>query len=304
MPKAYFYADAEVGVPWPGPDADHEAHGFAEPRFNWEEMPGFEATENPAEAEVFVVRQRLSWLTDEQVASLPYLDGNEYRHVFFDLADNFHLYPTGHAMQFRGCADRPMVEAQPGIVPIAWPVEDFGHLTDFDWQYDVSFQGQHNALADKAMRSCEEAGLSCHFNPTEKFWPHIRNEDPERGKQLWGSFRENIRSARISLCPRTLDRGVVRYRLYEAMTMKRGSVLIGDACLLPFPEWIDWDKIVLRIPESEVEHSGQMVRDWLASREGQLDRIGEYARGVWLAILDRRQYGNMISATVRQRPGC
>jgi len=306
LPRVYFYTDSEVGVPWPGPDSDHTAHGFPEPRFNWEEMPGFLPTENPTEADVFVVRQRLSWLNDEQVATLPYLKGNEKRHVFFDLADNFYLYPVGEAMQFRGCADREMVEAQPGIVPIAWPVEDFYHLTDWNWEYDVCFQGQHNKLADRAMESCIRAGLKCNFHLTEKFWPHIRNEDPQRGQDLWDSFRENIRSARISLCPRTLDRGVVRYRLYEAMTMQRCSVLIGDDCLLPFPEQINWDFIVLRIPEAAVEECGDRTRAWL---EGQppwhWDELtaGDYARDVWLDFLDRRQYGKMISHTVKERLG-
>jgi hypothetical protein len=193
-----------------------------------------------------------------------------------------------------------MVEAQPNIIPIAWPVEDFGDLTG-EPVHDVCFQGQHNALADRAMESCIKAGLSCNFIPTEEFWPHIRNKDPERGKALWDSFRQNILSAKVSLCPRTLDRGVIRYRLYEAMTMRRCSVLIGDDCLLPFPEHIDWPRCVLRVPEDQVDFAGPLIGHWLARREGQLD--GEYARGVWRAFLDRNQYGKMISLTVKERLG-
>jgi len=300
-PKAYFYTDEEVGVPWYGPDADRGGYKGIPPRFNWCEFPGFEVTRNPKDADVFVVRQRLSWLTDEQIINLPHLRGNVPRHVFFDLADNFHLYPIEGAMQFRGCADAEMVFAQPSIIPIAWPTEDFGHLTDFDWEYDVIFQGQHNTLADRAMQSCINAGLKCDFVLTEEFWPHIRNKDRKRGMKLWDSFRENIRSGRLSLCPRTLERGVIRYRLYEARSMKRMSVFICDACIGPFFDRIDWNRCLVKIWEQQVDETGPIVRDWLAARDDDdLITRGNYAREVWETFLDRRQYGTVIAAKVKE----
>jgi len=304
MPKAYFYTDDEVGVPWPGPDADRGGYkDLKEPRFNWCEFPGFDVTEDPGEADVLVVRQRLSWLTDEQLAGLPHrTPRNIGRHVFFDLADNFYLYPIEGAMQFRGCADREMMIAQPSIIPIAWPTEDFGHLTtDGGWEYDIIFQGQHNELADRAMDSCVKAGLRHGFLLTEKFWPHIRNEDWDRGMKLWDSFRENIRSGRLSLCPRTLKRGVIRYRLYEAMSMKRLSVLICDCCVLPFPELIDWDRCLIRVWEYQVDDTGWIIENWLADHcDAEIMVWGDYARSAWLKYLDRRQYGEMIAWKVKE----
>ena len=303
-PKVYFYTDEEVGVPWPGPDADRGGYkDLKEPRFNWCEFPGFDVTENPKQADIFVVRQRLSWLTDEQLEGLPHrTPRNIGRHVFFDLADNFHLYPIEGAMQFRGCADLKMVIEQPSIIPTPWPTEDFGHLTtDGGWEYDVVFQGQHNELADRAMESCVQAGLKCDFHPLEEFWPHIRNKDWDRGMKLWDSFRENIRGGRLSLCPRTLDRGVIRYRLYEAMSMKRMSVLICDECMLPFPKSLDWDRCLINIWEREVDDTGWILENWLADHSDKgLIRRGDYARSMWLQYLDRRQYGEMIARKVKE----
>lgn len=306
MPRVYFYTDAEVGIPWPGPDADRGGYKDIPPRFNWCEFPGFDVTENPEEADVFVVRQRLSWLTDEQLLALPHrTPKNIGRHVFFDMADNFHLYPIEGAIQFRGCADMEMTAAQPSIIPTAWPTEDFGHLTDFEWEYDIVFQGQHNVLADRAMDSCINAGLRCAFIKLEKFWPHIRNDDYERGMKLWDSFRENIRSGKLSLCPRTLDRGVIRYRLYEAMSMKRLSVFICDTCIGPFPEHIDWERCIIKVWEQDVDDTGPIIRDWLAKySEQELIARSKYARAAWEMFLDRRQYGAVIAAKVKEIVGC
>lgn len=300
--RVYFYTDEEMGVPWPGPDADRGGYKDIPPRFNWCEFPGFDVTEKPEEADVFVVRQRLSQLTDEQLLALPHrTPQNIGHHVFFDLADNFYLYPIEGAIQFRGCADMEMVAAQPSIIPIAWPTEDFGHLTDFDWEYDVVFQGQHNVLADRAMDSCVNVGLKCNFVPLEEFWPHIRNKDHDRGMKLWDSFRENIRTGRLSLCPRTLERGVIRYRLYEAMSMKRVSVFICDTCIGPFPDRIDWDMCIIKIWENQVDDTGPIIRDWLAKySEQELIARGNYAREAWETYLDRRQYGKVIAEKVKE----
>jgi len=92
--KAYYYTEAETGVPWPGPDADfilpngQKKYGVQWPRFVWYALPGFEKTTDPAQADVFVVRQRLIWLSRAQIYGLPYLKGNERRHLFFDLGSD------------------------------------------------------------------------------------------------------------------------------------------------------------------------------------------------------------------------
>uniref|UniRef100_A0A6M3LST1 Glycosyltransferase n=1 Tax=viral metagenome TaxID=1070528 RepID=A0A6M3LST1_9ZZZZ len=307
--KAYFYTDDEVGQPWLGPDADRLTHEdfepFPDPRFNWCAFPSFEPTEDPQEADIFVMRQRLSKVGE--IDHLPHLKGNEERHVFFDLADNYKTYPGIDALYLRGAAVQQVFDVNPTTVSWPWPTEDFGRFMSTPaggWQYDVSFQGQASDMARVAMQSCIDAGLGCAFHINDRFWPHICEDNDRVGERLRRTFSENMQGGRLSLCPTTLTQGVIRYRLYEAMSMGRVSIHICDGGVLPMQDKIDWDRCVVHIAEADAANAGPIIKAWLDRHsDAEIWDMGLYAREMWVKWLWRGTWAENVDLVVRERLG-
>lgn len=305
--KVYFYTDDEIGIPWRGPDADRITHEdyepFPEPRFNWCAFPSFQLTEDPSEADIFVVRQRLSHMPKERVYDLPHLKGNEGRHVFFDLADYYEPYPGIDALFIRAATTKQMLQVNPTTIAWPWPTEDFGKWMPTPlggWQYAVSFMGQANPMGAVALDAIQ-LDMDTNVWVNDSFWPHICDEDPDEGEALRGAFLDNMQSGRLSLCPMTLD-GVIRYRLYEAMSMARVSILLCDNCVLPLQDKIDWERCVIQIPEDQAHETAVILRTFLArNSDEEIWERGLYAREIWVKWLWRGSWAENVDLVVRER---
>lgn len=309
--KVYYYVDAEVGIPFPGPDADfllpngQKKYDVPWPRFIWYELPGFDKTDNPAEADLFCLRQRLIWLSDEQVRNLPHLKGNEHRHLFFDLGPDsdpraFRTFPDVPAIFISATCDAKMM---PYVIPWPWPVDDLLAHTKLDgFQYDVVFQGQTVQGGEKVLLdSIQNAGLNVHVRRNPSFYGTMLWGAPEKA-QLHHEFLATLSAARLSLCHRSNSRGVVRYRFYEAMSMGRVPVLFCDDCVLPFSNRIDYACCSVLLKESDVPHAGEVLKAWLAKhKDEEIVEMGKYGRLMWERWLKRERWGEIVEAVVRER---
>jgi hypothetical protein len=319
MPKVYYYTDEEVGTTWPGPDADfklddgrlkYEVEQY--PRFVWYEWPDFDVTDDPAQADVFVVRQRLIWLSVAQVFNLPYLKGNEARHVFFDLGTDaipeaFREWPDVPALFISATLDRRMLAGTPTAVSWPWPVDDlreFVPLPDGGFQYDVVFQGQTVQAGETAMlESVKRSGLEVFLRRNPGFYGTMEWGTKEK-QELRRGFLQTMAGARFSLCHRSNNRGVMRYRFYEAMSMGRVPVLLCDDCVLPFADQIDYDRCSLRLKECDAGGVGEFLKAWLAEHtDEELVRMGQYGRKMWVSWLKRECWGEIIEELVQERMG-
>jgi len=316
--KIYFYTDAEVGVPWPGPDADRYVTGdFPEPRFNWCAFPDFGRTDDPCRADVFVVRQRLASLSDEQIRGLPHLRGNERRHVFFGLGPDgnarcYRSWPDIPAIFIRATCNREMLAANPTTVAWPWP-----HATDDmapyvrragqGFRYDVVFQGHVNAMGRRAVESVQRTGLAQHVRVLRRWWPALNKDNPAEAEPLRRSYLETMGAARLHLCPTSVEMGgrrmgVVRYRLYEGMFLGVVGVHICDGCVLPLADKIDWSRCVVTVREADAEHVGGILADWLSRHDdGEIEEMGRYARRMWKRWIDRRRWGENVAQIVREK---
>jgi hypothetical protein len=306
MPEVYYYTDAEVGIDWPGPDIDRPK-SYPEPRFVWYDWPDFETTTNPKQADVFVVRQRLIWLSTEQVYSLPYLSGNERRHVFFDLGSDgarecYRDWPNLPAIFFRGCCTREILHKNPTTIAWPWPVEDLAEQAPShkDFKYDVVFQGQApNDMARRAVAAIRNSSLKCHIDVNRQFFAYMNDEEK---KQRQASYLETMRKGRLHLVPTSVPAGIVRYRLYEGMTLGLAGVHLCDGCVLPLSDRIDWDGCIIPIKEEYAGRTGEILTDWLMKHtDDDILDMGRYAREVWAHWLDRRRWGEVIGELVRER---
>jgi hypothetical protein len=308
-PKVYYYTDKEVGVAWPGPDADRPAE-YADPRFIWYDW-GWPETTDPDEADIFVVRQRLIWLTTEQVYQLPYLSGNEQKHVFFDLGSDgdkacYRDFAGLPAIFFRACVTKNLLLRNPTIIPWPWPVVDIqaeakqlGVLGQ-DKKYDVVFKGQiTNDMAQAAVDSVAKSKLKSLIDVNKSFFAYM-GDDEKRAERA--EFLKVMQQGRLHLIPTSVPVGTVRYRLYEGMAIGQVGVSLCDGCVFPFEDRINWDDIVLTIPECSAGDVGPILESWL---KGLPDKVlaerGKYARLVWQAWLDRSQWSTVIANEIEMR---
>ena len=82
------------------------------------------------------------------------------------------------------------------------------------------------------------------------------------------------------LCPR--GHGLNSIRFFEAMCLGRVPILISDGCALPLEDEIDWDSLILRIPEGEAGNAGPLLSEWFAERGARrLEVQGLKNRMVW-----------------------
>ena len=306
MPKIYYYTDAEVGMDWPGPDIDRPK-SYPEPRFIWYDWPGFEETTDPNQADVFVIRQRLIWLSDAQVYDLPYLHGNERHHVFFDLGSDgdkacYRDWPNLPAIFLRSCCTRETLHNNPTTIAWPWPVEDLGEQAPprEGFEYDVVFQGQTtNDMSKRAVESLRHSSLKCHIDVSRKFYAYMNDEEKAQRRT---SYLETMRKGRLHLVPTSVPAGIVRYRLYEGMTLGMVGVHLCDGCALPLADRIDWDGCVISIKEQYADRVGDILTEWLMKHTTKdIEDMGRYARHVWETLLDRRRWAEVIGKLVRER---
>ena len=312
--KVYYYTDAEVGVPWPGPDADfllpdgRKKYDVPHPRFVWYELPGFEPTTDPRQSDLFCLRQRVYWLSEQQLRGLPYLAGNERHHLFFDLGNDgdekcYRDFPNIPGIFIRAVCDKPMLARNPTTVAWPWPVDDLGdYVEPAEFDCDVVFQGQTaNAGNTDLLNSVRRSGLHVLIKTVPSFYGAMPWGTPEK-TQLRHEFLTTMSKARLSLCFRSVPRGVVRYRFYEALSMGRVPVLFCDDAVLPFADRIDYAKCSLWLKESDAQNAGEILRDWLDEHDdAELVEMGRYGRAMWERWLNRARGGEIVERVVRER---
>jgi hypothetical protein len=318
MPKVYFYTDDEVGYPWPGEDHDRHVTGdFPEPRFQLCAFPGFEPTTDPTQADVFVCRQRIAWLSNEQIRDLPYLRGNERRHVFFDLGpdanrDCYRTWPDIPAIYFRATCNKATLRDNPTTIAWPWPheIDDMLPYVRKDgqgYEWDVVFQGCANN--DLGRRAAESAriilGLKGHIQVNRDWWPDMN--DKERQLALRHQYLHTLSRGRLHLIPTSVEldgrlMGVVRYRLYEGMFLGVVGVHLCDDCVLPLADKIDWPRCVVTIEEKYADHVGAILVEWLSRHsDEEIAEMGRYARQMWERWIDRRRWAENVAQIVRER---
>lgn len=317
MPKVYYYTDAEVGYPWIGPDGDRVEYcreqGIPHPRFVWYDWPGFLATTDASEADVYVVRQRLIGLTDEAIESLPYYKGDaRYRHAFFGLgpdggAESFRDLSQFPGVFVRACVNQTMLESDPDTIVWPWPVDDLSEYVPIPpggFQYDAVFQGWTAGHTEPVLRAVEQSSLRLYIHRLSNFWPNIDGQDPQEGARLRKSYLESMQISRVALCPSSNPRGSMRYRLYEAMSMGRVCLLIGDECVLPLPDRIAWQDCIIRVANCDIPKAGVILESWLSQHtDTEILATGQRARRAWEENLWRGNWGAVLGTLIGERLG-
>ena len=288
--KAYFYTPEECGLP-------EFASGIMR-------LSGFGAVTDPDEADVFVVPTMMYHAGRKALLDLPYLKGNERRHAMFNVADWYTNVLGIPAMMFRCDCTKWVKEQDPTTIPWPWPVEDLGEWIDRPFKYDVAFQGWvSKELTNTVCDSAHRAGLNTHIQRHNFFYGY-RDASAAETQALRRTFLETMATSRLSLVPTSIPNGVVRYRFYEAISMGRVPVHFCDNCVLPLSDRIDWTRCSIAIPESEAEHTGAILTEWLAEHsDDEIRETGRYGRGMWSRWLNSLNWDELFAEIVMGKLG-
>lgn len=255
---------------------------------------------DPRAADVFVLPTILRNVGPERFAQLPYLRGNERRHVAWNQADDYTVYYPCGPLYLRADAGRQMVRDCATVKAWPWPVEDYySPFSGFD--YDVVFQGWASTPLTKTVCDSVAAvpSLNAHLQ-THSFFYGYHYHDPQF-QHYKTSFRRTLQRARLSLVPRSIAAGVIRYRFYEALSAGRVPVHFCDNCVLPFADKIDYARCSIHIAEAQAPHAGQLIKDILGRySDAELLAMGRYGRQMWLRYLAPDAWESMFTEVVTE----
>jgi len=274
--------------------------------------PGlFAITESPDEADHFVFPYMLDELIEcagvealgTWLCQLPFYKRAAARHLFMTFHDASQTFGM-EALFFRASVKQSVRDVRAHALP--YPVEDFGVRTHFDPErivHDVSFVGFIGDYASGPVRSrvavsLEQTTLLRAFvSVSERFHGF---EEPVVRVQRRELFVSSLADSWLVVCPR--GAGENSYRFFETLSMGRIPVLLSDDCQLPFEESIDYDRIIVRIPESSAEHSAEIIASWFTGQsiESLLERC-RLARRVWEQYLACPQWSHSIIEVMTSR---
>lgn len=275
--NVYYYTPEEAGL---GAD-------FAPGYFR---LGGFDEVLFVDVADVFVLPTDIRHVTDKQILALPHLKGNEARHVFFSLSEfPDRPLPVTEALGFRTDHNERLARYNPNVMTWCWGVEDLSRYIappKEGFHFDVHAQmWASTPTSALTVQSCEGAGLRVHNSLNNFFYGTLETAEDERLPELRRTFLESMQRSRLVLVPRSRLR-VNRYRFYEALSMGRVPVLIGDGVTLPFPDSPTWEQCMLRVWEHEAHNVGALLRYFLEHISDEELRVRGWAgRELWETCL-------------------
>jgi hypothetical protein len=244
---------------------------------------------------------------------LRFFEGAEDRHVFFI---NHHDWPGPYGTKsiiFNGSVhrdnDNPHQVCHPFFVNDL--TEETGDVRH-DIQYHTSFAGYvgssaiRKRLLDSLTRylKAQREMRGC-FRVVDAFHHHIR--DPGLKEARRKEYLETLGQSITVLCPR--GTGMNSIRFFEVMSMGKVPVLISDGCVLPLENEIDWDDLIVRIPEDRIDAAGDILAEWLKGHDQEsLIRIFSQNRLTWKTRFapgcEEGFMANRLANILKMRQGC
>jgi hypothetical protein len=93
----------------------------------------------------------------------------------------------------------------------------------------------------------------------------------------------------FTLCPRGYGR--TSFRLYEAMQLGSVPVYIYDDPWLPFADELDWNRLAVLVPVSEIDGLDERLS---AIKPAEIERMRQYARDHWEAYFTLSGVANQV----------
>jgi hypothetical protein len=171
------------------------------------------------------------------------------------------------------------------FVPIAYLPYNVGEPVPFARRtIAASFRGSMTSPLRAKLRGCviEDSGaFHDHHDATARAANHDR-------------YVELLANSRIAICPR--GAGAATFRFWEALAMGCVPLLISDDLVLPLEDRIDWDAIVLRLAEKDIDR----LQDFVEAQDG-LEAMAEEGHRVWQEWFSPENWIRGVAAAVKLR---
>lgn len=277
-------------------------------------LDGIEVTEDPKAADVFVTpgslrlfEQSSGVLDIGKLNRLPHFKGNESRHVFFDVSDNFTM-PIHLPIMFIRCDARAwMMPHDVNTIQMAWPVSDLGEcveLPEDGFKYDIGFHGWMSSLVRRvSVESCQRTEeLKTDIEGHKDFYGYLRDDNPEQHRRR-GNFLRSLKECRLQLCGESIE-GVFPYRFWETLSAGRVPLLIGSDFVYPFADEMDYDRFTVKVARIDAPAAGQITLDFVRGRtDKEIQDMGKLAREAWVKYCDSRNWPQLHAYAVQKKLG-
>jgi hypothetical protein len=219
------------------------------------------------------------------------------KHIFFDHADTHEMHPL-----FRqSVVLKPNCHVDDAD---AIPIQDVDGVPDpgepspiGEADLDASFQGyvgSHPIRERLAAWGAQAEDLRVEVRETARIFFDMEKEEQKLRRRE--HFDLMLRS-RFVLNPRGY--AVMSRRIYETMAHGRIPVLISDHLRLPLERVIDYRRFLVRVPEREVENTGDYIRRF--EREHDLAEASRAARQAYCAYFAPESLRRLIETSLLTR---
>ena len=278
-------------------------------------LPGMEATQNPAEADVFLVPAPMFLMNpngdESKLLSLPHIkqyDPTGRRHVLLDISDYDPEHPSlPDLMTIRGNCKGWHKRKYKNTIAWPWPVESLPQCIEppkDGFTHSVGFYGWRTSsnVRESSLASAQKVlGEKASITTFTEFYGYIERDNPELAKVRRAAFLDNVRSCLLQMTPCSIH-GVFPYRFYEAMSAARVPILFCSDYTLPWQNHIDWDACTIRFDAVEdPPKAGELIQGVLDKyTPAQLIEMGKRGRAYWEKYLNRDKFSELFTLAVTE----
>lgn len=111
-------------------------------------------------------------------------------------------------------------------------------------------------------------------------------------------YLENIKNNAYTLCVR--GTGNFSFRFYDTLSHGRIPILIDTKCVLPFPDQIDWEKLIVIVPRKKMNQLTEYILEYhqKLSEDDFIQRQMDL-RTIWERYLKREAYYYQLSLCLK-----
>ena len=278
-----------------------KAKCFQDPRFR-EGHHLFRIVSAPDVADFLVFPCDLNYFEhreSEVLPLLPYFDGRQHRHVFFDHRDTADGDMFEPCVNFKVSLRRRDVSERRICIPYVEMVDNFFLESQRARRraYEVCFIGERTPEREKLVSSLRKLCPSSFFELRDGcFHEGLLEYDIERalGRRAHDPvaarkrFIDTMRSSRFVLAPRGY--GLNSFRFFEALSLGVPPLLVSDDCALPWEDLIDYDQITIRITPNDWSCGACVVDAMARVDEARYKEMKALGRPIFDAYLSARNY--------------
>lgn len=270
-----------------------------DPRFS-EGRYLFERIDDPDRADFLVLPCDLNYFEyrESQVFDqLPYYQGKEERHIFFDRRDQGELLSPLTSIYLRVSLTRNQISESVICISYLEPVDNFFkyYLCSRKILYDVSFIGERTEFREQLVCALEKEMESTYFRLRNRFYldgymAYQPMAQPNAVPSLADreEFIEVAHSSRFVLAPQGY--GTSSLRFFEALSLGIPPILVSGNCALPYEHLIDYESICLSFEARDPEVALQIKEAVLSMDVARYEEMCRMARYCFDTYLSPRNF--------------